>query len=370
MMLNSSKGGKRMRKKYLDNLKSFVVILVVIYHVIMMFTPIIPLCVGSFRSVQYQDAYMYLVYPWFMVILFVVSGMTSRFYLEKHTVKEFRKSRTTKLLVPSTLALFVFHWITGYFNMAAAGAFDTIPSEVPGVVKYIIMALSGQGPLWYILMLWIFSMVLSFFHKWEKGRLYELCGKMNFLMIAALAVPLWLFGQILNTPVVTVYRFGLYGFSFFAGYFVFANDKAMEKVSKYWHFTSIAAGIMGVAYTIFYFGENFADAPVNRSVFTMVYTWTAVLAVFGVMKIFFDKETAFFSFANKRSFGLYVFHYTTTIVTAYYIFPTNIPVALKYVIVAVAAFAGGYILYELFSRLPFFRWVLLGITNKKVKRRS
>ena len=317
-----------MRKKYLDNLKSFVVILVVIYHVIMMFTPIIPLSVGSFSPVQYQDAYMYLVYPWFMVILFVVSGMSSRFYLEKHTVQEFRKSRTVKLLVPSTLALFVFHWITGYFSMSAAGAFDSILSEVPGVVKYVIMALSGQGVLWYIQLLWIFSMVLSFFHKWEKGKLYELCGKMSFPMIAALAVPLWFFGQILNTPVITVYRFGLYGFSFLAGYFVFANDKVMEKVSQHWLFTSIAAGVMGVAYTVFYFGENFADAPVNRSVFTMVFTWTAVLAVLGVMKRFWDKETVFFRFANKRSFGLYVFHYTTMAAAAYYIFPTNVPVVL------------------------------------------
>lgn len=352
-----------MRKTYLDNLKSFVVILVVFYHVIMMFTPIIPLSVGSFRSVQYQDAYMYLVYPWFMVILFVVSGMSSRFYLERHTVQEFRKGRTVKLLVPSTLALFVFHWITGYFSMASGGAFDGISSEMPGVVKYFIMALSGTGVLWYIQLLWIFSMVLSLFHKLEKGKLYELSGKITFPMIVALVVPLWLFGQILNMPVITVYRFGLYGFSFLVGYFVFANDKVMEKVSKYWLFTSIAAGIMGVVYIIFYFGENFADAPVNRSVFTMMFTWTAVLAVLGVMKRFLDKETAFFKFANKRSFGLYVFHYTPMVVTAYYIFPTNVSAPLKYVIVAVAAFAGGYILYELFSRLPFFRWVLLGISK-------
>lgn len=354
-----------MRKKYLDNLKSSVVILVVLYHVIMMFTPIIPLSVGSFKAVQYQDAYMYLVYPWFMVILFVVSGMTSRFYLERHTVLEFRKSRTVKLLVPSTLSLFVFHWITGYFSMSAAGAFGSIPSEIPGVVKYFIMALSGSSVLWYIQMLWIFSMVLSFLHKWEKGKLYELCGKMSFPMIAALAVPLWLFGQILNTPVITVYRFGLYGFSFFVGYFVFANDEVMEKVSERWIFTSIAAGVMGVAYTVFYFGRDFVDAPVNRSVFTMLFTWTAVLAVLGAMKKFSDKETAFFKFANKRSFGLYVFHYLPTVVTAYYIFPANVPVALKYVIVAVAAFAGGYALFELFGRLPFFRWVLLGISDGK-----
>lgn len=356
-----------MRKTYLDNIRSVVVLLVVIYHVIMMFTNIIPLGAGSFAEVQYQDAYMYLVYPWFMVILFVVSGMSTRFYLDKHTTKEFVRSRTVKLLVPSTLSLFVFHWITGYFSMSMAGAFDTMPEELPSVIKYFIMVLSGQGVLWYIQLLWLFSMVLAIFHKLEKGRLYNLTGKMNFPLIIALVIPLWAFAQILNTPVITVYRFGLYGFSFFVGYYIFAHDEIINRISKYWLFTTIATVIMGIAYTVIYFGQNFADAPVNRSAFNIVFCWTAVLCVFGIFKRFFDRDNGFFRFIGKRSFGLYIFHYTPLAAAAYYIYPVEMPCVFKYLICAVAAFAGGYLLNELFSRIPFFRWVLLGISKKKAK---
>ena len=47
------------------------------------------------------------------------------YFMYKHTNKEFVKSRTTKLLVPSTIGLFVFQFIQGYVSMHLAdGAAD------------------------------------------------------------------------------------------------------------------------------------------------------------------------------------------------------------------------------------------------------
>ena len=104
-----------MRKVYVDNIRWMTVVLVVIYHVIYMFNGIETAgVIGPFHKVQYQDAYQYMVYPWFMVLLFVVSGMSARYYLNSHTHKEFIRSRTRKLLVPSTIGLLVFQWILGY----------------------------------------------------------------------------------------------------------------------------------------------------------------------------------------------------------------------------------------------------------------
>ena len=128
-----------MRKYYLDNIRWMTVVLVVIYHVIYMFNGVQLFgVIGPFSKVQYQDAFLYLVYPWFMTLLFVVSGMSARYYLENHSVKEFIKTRTRKLLVPSTIGLFVFQWILGYFNMKIGGAMDSM-AAVPKVVLYFIL---------------------------------------------------------------------------------------------------------------------------------------------------------------------------------------------------------------------------------------
>ena len=106
-----------MRRHYLDNIRWITIICVVIYHVIYMFNGEATAgVIGPFKDVQYQDAIQYILYPWMMILLFIVAGMCSRYYLENHSIKEFIKLRTTKLLVPSTIGLFVFGWIAGRYQ--------------------------------------------------------------------------------------------------------------------------------------------------------------------------------------------------------------------------------------------------------------
>lgn len=145
-----------MRRHYLDNLRWATVLLVMLYHVIYMYNGVITAgVVGPFAPVQPQDAVQYLLYPWFMVLLFVVSGASARLALERQPPKAFAVRRTEKLLVPSTLGLLVFQWVLGDFNMALAGAFDALP-PLPAPVLWLIMAVSGCGVLWFAQMLWLF----------------------------------------------------------------------------------------------------------------------------------------------------------------------------------------------------------------------
>ena len=104
-----------MRKTYIDNIRWMTVALVVIYHVFYMFNgEVTSGVIGPFTPVQYQAVAQYFVYPWFMLLLFVIPGTRARFYLNRPSDKEFLKSRTTKMLVPSTKGLLVLWWIPGY----------------------------------------------------------------------------------------------------------------------------------------------------------------------------------------------------------------------------------------------------------------
>ena len=223
-----------MRKTYIDNIRWMTVVLVVIYHVFYMFNgEITSGVIGPFTPVQYQDVVQYFVYHWFMLLLFVISGMSARFYLNGHSDKEFLKSRTTKLLVPSTIGLFVFFWIAGYYNMRIGGAFESM-SAVPGPVLFVIMAFSGIGPLWYIQLLWVFSVLLLAVRRVGKDRLYRLCEKANLPVLLCLTPVIWGAAQLLNTPVIVVYRFGIYGAGFFLGYLIFSHDAVMDRLEKGW----------------------------------------------------------------------------------------------------------------------------------------
>ena len=106
-----------MRKYYIDNLRTAIVLSVIVYHVCYIFNGVGVLGgIPNSLSISFCDSFATFIYPWFMVLLFIISGMSSAYSLDKKSVKEFIKARTHKLLVPSTLGLFVFHFLTGMIN--------------------------------------------------------------------------------------------------------------------------------------------------------------------------------------------------------------------------------------------------------------
>lgn len=367
-VVKEDKGAQGVRKHYLDNIRWMTVILVVIYHVFYMYNAegvLGGLGKISNLDVQYYDIYQYIVYPWFMPILFLVSGISSRLYLERHTNKEFIKSRTTKLLVPSTIGLLVFQFIQGYVSMGLSGAFDTL-NEVPKPVLYFIMVLSGQGVLWYIQLLWVLSLVLVLVRKIEKDRLLKLGAKTNIIALVLMVIPVWGAAQILNTPVISVYRFGLYGLVFFLGYYVFSHDEVIEVLKKMFVPLLVTALVLCVAFCVSYFGDNFADKPVNRTILFAAFCWFACLAILGGMAKYGDFDNEFSRWMNKRSFGLYVFHYLGISSVALFVAkPSLLPVPVVYLLSLAAGFVVGYGLNAIISRIPFFRWAVLGIKVKK-----
>ena len=83
-----------MRKHYLDNIRWATVLLVVLYHAIFMYNHVVTVgVVGPVTDCRWQDALQYLLYPWFMVVLFLVSGASARYALDSRSGKAFFAER-------------------------------------------------------------------------------------------------------------------------------------------------------------------------------------------------------------------------------------------------------------------------------------
>ena len=358
-----------MRKYFLDNIRWITVVLVVIYHVFYMYNGEgLQGVVGPITNmdIQYFDLYQYIVYPWFMAILFIVSGMCSKYYLDSHTDKEFLKARTTKLLVPSTLGLFTFQFIQGYYNMAIADAFRSLAS-LPMMAKYVIMVFSGIGVLWYIQILWFESIVLLLIRRFEKDRLWHLGSKANLITMITLVLPVWLSAQILNTPIICVYRFGLYTMLFLLGYFVFSHDEVIDRLQASFLPLTVISIVLGILFCKTYFGQNYAIAPVYKSPLFIAYGYFSCLAILGGMAKYGHWHNRFTRWMNKRSYGLYVFHYLGISVFAYYVGQKGLLSApLVYALTLLSGLTGGYALNAIISRLPFLKWTVLGIRQEKI----
>ncbi len=356
-----------MRKTYIDNIRWITVVLVVVYHVIYIFNGVTVYgIIGPFTENQPQDVYQYMVYPWFMLLLFAVSGMAARFELDRRTEKEFIRVRTRKLLVPSTVGLLVFGWVLGYYNMMISGALDQM-GAVPKPVLYLIMSVSGCGPLWYIQMLWLYSVVLIWIRKIEKDRFYSLCAGANVPVLLALTVLIYGSAQILNTPVIVVYRFGIYGLGFLIGYFVLSHDEVMDRVGKAWVLLTALALILCVVFVIKFWGQSYPDHEVLDTVICNIYAWTGVLGVLAFMKRWGNFENRFTRWMCRKSWGLYLFHYLMIAAAGWHLRrlnPAPAPV-IVYMLTGAAGFAGSYLLYEIMSRIPVIRWCVLGIRKEK-----
>lgn len=352
-----------MRKHYLDNIRWITGVLVVIYHVFYMYNaqgisgglgPITDL------KIQYYDLFMYIVYPWLMPILFIVSGICSRYYLEKHNDKDFVRNRTRKLLVPSTIGLFVFQFIQGYISIRLTDGWQSIQS-LPLPIRYLIMVLSGIGVLWYMQILWIFCIMLVGIRKIEKDRGWVLGKKVNLPVAILFSAAIWLSAQIGNTPVIVVYRFGLYSTVFFLGYFVFSHEEVIKRLKKTWFIFAAATAVLGVVFCVTYFGKNIADAPINRSILFTSYCWFGCLVILGTAARYLDFENRFTGWMNRHSFGLYIFHYLGISFAALFLGKQRLlPAGWIYLISLVAGFVSGYLLDAAISRVPFIRWAVLG----------
>lgn len=349
-----------MRKTYLDTVRWATVLLVLVYHVCYIFNGVgVPGGIPGAESIPALDAAASMVYPWFMALLFVVAGISARYSLQKRTARQFLKERAVKLLVPSTLGLFAVHWVTGYLNIRMGGGLAYIP---PALV-YPISAISGIGPLWFIQTLFLFSCLLVPLRKLDKkDRLWTLCGRANLPVILLLFLPLWGGAQVLNMPLLTMYRFGNYFTAFLIGYFVLSHEGAQEKLEKARVPLLCLAVIGAVLFTAYYYGSDYTSPQCLQSLPTNVYAWVAILAVLGCARKYLNRETAFGRYMTKAGFGIYILHYPVLMCAGYFLHAClALPPLCNYLIALVAEFAGTFALFELVKRIPVARWLVLGM---------
>lgn len=348
-----------MRKVYLDNIRWATVVLVLIYHVAYIFNGISVMGgIQEVKSLAAFDMLTYIVYPWFMVLLFVVAGMSARYSLQKRTGKQFLRERAVKLLLPSTVGLFAVHWTTGLLNIKIGGGLAYIPTSL----VYPIAAISGTGPLWFIQMLFLFSCVLLVLRKLDKAdRIWKLCGRVNLASILLLFLVIWGAAQLLNLPVLSMYRFGIYFAAFLIGYYIFSHESVQERIEKI-RLPMLAAAVIGaVVYTACYYGSDYTAPQCLQSIYTNLYLWVVVLAVMGCAKKYGNCQTAFTQYMTEASFGIYVLHYPVLLAVCCLLhYHCNFPAIWNYVIALMLGFAGTIGFYEAVKRIPGVRFVVLG----------
>ena len=382
-----------MRYHYLDNIRWVTVLLVMFFHVFYYFNAY---CMGSgiggFSDYQPQDAIVYLLYPWLMPLLFVVAGMSSHYALQCKSAGEYLRTRTRKLLVPATLGLFVFQWMAGYFGMQTMNFrfHADLGAGQPWWVMYIMWAVCGGGGLWFIQLLWIFSLIIIPIHR-IGSRLQRASNRTLpqwFILVLML-----LFGALLYLSDQTVmdgdnsmqdpamlynvYRPLYYLTAYLFGYFFFVREEVQCLLVRLRWMTIPAALVCGIWLTITTFGQDAYSPAYIRSVGNNLYAWLVVLAMFAIFRRWCNYDTSqlrnssaakICTFFRDASYGLYILQFFVYMSVGYLLRAyTALPAWTMYVLLFIAMFGVTPLLYLLVSHIPILRYCVLGIRKKSAK---
>ena len=94
------------RKNYLDNIRWITLCVVILYHVFYIFNSSDVISNIGVKGIKELDAICVFTYPWIMCLLFVVSGVSTKYSLKNKSNKEFIKDRAKRILVPSIVGIF------------------------------------------------------------------------------------------------------------------------------------------------------------------------------------------------------------------------------------------------------------------------
>lgn len=343
-----------MRRNYIDNLRNLTILLLFPVHTFMIW--------NNFGSSFYiwlgenkiLSTLIVLVNPWFMPILFVLSGMSARYALEKRSTKEFVIQRVNKLLIPFIGGM-VF--LVPFQTLYARKYFYNYKGGILEHWKYFFTHFTDfsgydgaftPGQLWFILFLFIISMItLILFQYLPYEKAAVKIKKIPVFGVLLLFIPIWLMYYLGN--------FG--GFSigknlalYLIGYYVISNDVIMKKVEKNIKWFVALCVIGTIALVILYYNFSYyGDLWINYIGWNMI----LVLLFFG--KKFLDRRTRFTEYFNKASYPIYILHQTFLVALAYYIVQVCDIMLVQVLGICVGSFILTILVYQLLKIVPFVK---------------
>ncbi len=341
-----------MRKYYLDNLRTIMILLLFPVHTFMIW--------NNFGSKFYiwsgeneiLSSLIVFVNPWFMAVLFVIAGMCAKYSLEKRRTKKFLKERFTKLFVPFVFGTVLLIPIQ---TLYARKYFFGYNGSVLENYKYFFTNftdLSGYdgcftpGHLWFILYLFVISVLSLIVIKYVNfERVFSKFEKINIFEIILLFIPVWLLYYVGNFG---GYSLGKYFVLYLIGYYIFSNEKIIDKIienkkviiSLFLIFETI---LVILYYNFCYYGDflvNFVG-------------WLGCLVCLAIGKSYYNYETKFTKYFKNNSFFIYILHQPILVILSYCILCVVDNLLLQVIIIILGSFIITVVCCEMLMRSSY-----------------
>jgi len=373
------------RRYDLDWLRVIVFALLIFYHIGMLYVA----DWGYHFKSQYQSEFlqniMLLVNRWRLPILFLISGIAMRYFIQKTTLIKFASMRTLRLLLPLLFAVLVIIPPQLYVEMIYKGdlsdmsylsfyqAFFDLNHPIFDKYQSGILPHMDVNHLWYIRELWWFSIYILILSPLLNSRYIQalicwLGNKQSPIFLLSLPVLLLSILSFFVFPTDKEdYRIAM-GFSFMMmGYLWGWNQDFWMIVNKYRRMFLYLA-LVTYALLIIYFQIFWKTREASATggllfleiIFSHFNRWSWILMIFGYGSEYLTQPNKYLKYLNQGVYPYYILHQTILIVMAYILSSCELGGIVESITIIICTFVGCAIGFEIIRRFKVLR-LLFGL---------
>ena len=315
--------------------------------------------------------FVFVIIQWTMPLFFVLSGISSNFALNFRSGGKYITERVKRLIIPLIFGIFVLAPPQVYLERLSHGEFSG--SLFSFYFPHYFDGFYGFGGnfawmglhLWYLLILFIFSVItLPLFLWWKRESLKSFISRLSdfftkpytiFLLalpLSAMEIFVTLFPESLGRRDFGGWSPLTYLLFFVLGYIIATDRKFIEAAKKH----AVISLIVGVSLTIYgvYLKlsgfELSPEAPAIAVFFLALRgfrTWCWLVAILGFGSMYLNFNNRALKYANEAVLPFYILHQTVIVIIAYYLINWGAGVMVKYLVLSVSSFVVIMALYDL-----------------------
>lgn len=345
-----------MRKHYIDNLRWIILLILIPYHTAQAWNVWGEPNYVYFEGNRLISSIIVFFSPYFMPLLFVLAGVSTRFALQKRTGKEYIIERVKRLFLPFLFGTIVLTPVMSYigdkFNFYYKGSF--LQHYAVFFTRYTDLTGAdggfSVGQFWFILYLLIISIV-------SVGILTRI-RKVNskpqktipFWLVFVLGLPLPLLSKCLSIGGKSLVE---YTYVFLLGYFVFADDRIVSKAEKNVRLL-LGIGLAATILNVYFFIWADKEFILLNTITKYVSEQIMIIALIGLAKKYLNFSGKVSNYMNKRSFLFYIYHFIWVVLFQYMLYGIiGEHTCALFIGTVLLAYLATFICCEISIRIPF-----------------
>lgn len=349
-----------MRKHFIDNLRWLDVLLLIPYHAAQAWNVWGEPNYIFFEGNKFISSIIVFLSPYFMPLLFLLAGISTKYALNKRTYKQYIAERAKHLLLPLLFGTLAFMPIMTYIgdrvNYKYSGSF--LSHYVIFFTKYtdLIGADGGFsfGQFWFLLYLFVISLIAVGIISIQKKFITKSKNDISFLLVCLLGIPLPLLSEMLSVGGKSLAE---YTYIFLVGYYVFSNDDVVDRIERYRYIT-VFIGLISSVLNVYLFIWSNKEYTVLNTIAKNISEWFMILALIGIGKKHLDCSGEISSNMSKRSFPFFSFHFIWIVFFQYLLSDAFNNTFMLYIVPILLAYIFTFICCEICIRVPLLSFLM------------